>query len=60
MWDREPGMDMFSVVRVGVGKVKLAMTLEKPEIAQAADLEPATGHALRKFSERAGVRRWRP
>ena len=49
MWDREPGTDMFSVVRVGVGKVKLAMTLEKPEIAQAADLEPATGHALRKF-----------
>ncbi|MEE6140370.1 type VII secretion protein EccCa [Mycobacterium sp. 050128] len=49
MWDREPGADMFSVVRVGVGKVKLAMMLEKPEIAQAADLEPATGHALRKF-----------
>lgn len=49
MWDREPGSDMFSVVRVGVGKVKLAMTLEKPEIAPAADLEPATGHALRKF-----------
>ena len=49
MWDREPGSDMFSVVRVGVGKVKLAMTLELPEIARAADLEPATGHALRKF-----------
>ena len=49
MWDREPGEPMFSVVRVGVGKVKLAMTLEKPEIAPAADLEPATGHALRKF-----------
>lgn len=49
MWDREPGTDMFAVVRVGVGKVKLAMALEKPEIAPAADLEPATGHALRKF-----------
>ena len=49
MWDREPGSKMFSVVRVGVGTVKLAMTLEKPEIAPAADLEPATGHALRKF-----------
>jgi type VII secretion protein EccCa/type VII secretion protein EccCb len=49
MWDREPGSEMFSVVRVGVGKVKLAMTLELPEIARAADLEPATGHALRKF-----------
>lgn len=48
-WDRAPGSDMFSVVRVGIGKVKLAMTLEKPEIAPAADLEPATGHALRKF-----------
>nr|QGW61044.1 ESX secretion system protein EccC [Mycolicibacterium sp.] len=51
MWDRRPGADnqMFSVVRVGLGRVKLAMTLEKPEIAPAADLEPATGHALRKF-----------
>ncbi|MDQ2636958.1 MAG: type VII secretion protein EccCa [Actinomycetota bacterium] len=49
MWDRDPDSDMFSVVRVGVGKVKLAMLLEKPEIAPAADLEPATGHALRKF-----------
>ncbi|WP_431241074.1 type VII secretion protein EccCa (plasmid) [Mycolicibacterium aichiense] len=48
-WDRPPGSDMFAVVRVGIGKVKLAMTLEKPEIAPAADLEPATGHALRKF-----------
>jgi len=48
-WDRAAGSDMFSVVRVGVGKVKLAVTLEKPEIAPAADLEPATGHALRKF-----------
>ncbi len=44
-----PGNDMFAVVRVGTGKVKLAMTLEKPEIAESADLEPATGHALRKF-----------
>jgi S-DNA-T family DNA segregation ATPase FtsK/SpoIIIE len=49
MWDRDPGSEMFSVVRVGLGKVKLAMQLEKPEIAPAADLEPATGHALRKF-----------
>ena len=49
MWDRDPGSDMFSVVRVGVGKVELAMTLEKPKIVPAADLEPATGHALRKF-----------
>ena len=48
-WERDPASDMFSVVRVGIGKVKLAMALEKPEIAPAADLEPATGHALRKF-----------
>lgn len=48
-WERAPGSDQFSVVRVGLGKVKLAMTLEKPEIAPAADLEPATGHALRHF-----------
>ena len=49
MWDRAPGSDVFAVVRVGVGKVALAMTMEKPKIAQATHLEPATGHALRKF-----------
>ncbi len=49
MWDRTPGSDEFAVVRVGLGKVALAMQIEKPKIAEAADLEPATGHALRKF-----------
>ena len=37
------------VGRVGVGKVKLAMTIEKPKIPEASQIEPATGHALRKF-----------
>ena len=41
--------EMFSVVRVGVGKVKLAMQLVLPSIARPAELEPATGHALRRF-----------
>ena len=49
MWDRVPGSEMFSVVRVGVGKVKLAMELSLPSIARPAELEPATGHALRRF-----------
>jgi S-DNA-T family DNA segregation ATPase FtsK/SpoIIIE len=49
MWDRTPGSEAFAVVRVGVGKVALALTLEKPKVVQASHLEPATGHALRKF-----------
>ena len=49
MWERTPGSEAFGVVRMGVGQVALAMTLEKPQIPEAADLEPATGHALRKF-----------
>lgn len=49
MWDRDLASDQFSVVRVGVGKVKLAMALEKPPVVRQQDLEPATGHALRKF-----------
>ncbi|GAA2424359.1 type VII secretion protein EccCa [Mycolicibacterium llatzerense] len=49
MWDRDRSSDQFSVVRVGTGKVKLAMTLEKPPVSPAEDMEPATGHALRKF-----------
>ena len=49
MWDRQPGSEAFGVVRVGVGQVALAMTLEKPKIPEASSLEPATGHALRKF-----------
>ena len=49
MWDRDPGSEAFAVVRVGVGKVALALTLEKPKVVQASHLEPATGHALRKF-----------
>lgn len=51
MWDRMPGDDrsMFGVVRVGVGKVKLGMQLVLPDIARPAELEPATGHALRRF-----------
>lgn len=49
MWDRAPGSEAFAVARVGVGKVALAMTIEKPKIVKATHLEPATGHALRKF-----------
>ena len=49
MWERSPGSDEFAEVRVGVGKVKLAMTIEKPKIPEASQIEPATGHALRKF-----------
>jgi type VII secretion protein EccCa/type VII secretion protein EccCb len=49
MWDRAPSSEMFSVVRIGVGKVKLAMNLVLPSIARPAELEPATGHALRRF-----------
>jgi S-DNA-T family DNA segregation ATPase FtsK/SpoIIIE len=49
MWERTPGSEAFAVVRMGVGQVALAMTLEKPQIPEAAHLEPATGHALRKF-----------
>ena len=49
MWDRRPGSDEFAVVRVGVGKVALAMTIDKPKIPEASQIEPATGHALRKF-----------
>ena len=53
MWERSPGSDpatdVFGEVRVGVGKVKLAMQIEKPKIPEASQIEPATGHALRKF-----------
>ena len=49
MWERSPSSDEFGEVRVGVGKVKLAMTIEKPKIPEASQIEPATGHALRKF-----------
>ena len=49
MWERSPRSDEFAVVRVGVGKVALAMQIEKPKIPDAAHIEPATGHALRKF-----------
>ncbi|MDT5117522.1 MAG: hypothetical protein QOE30_3261 [Mycobacterium sp.] len=49
MWERTPGSDEFAVVRVGVGKVALGMTIEKPKIPEASQIEPATGHALRKF-----------
>jgi DNA segregation ATPase FtsK/SpoIIIE-like protein len=49
MWERSPRSDEFAVVRVGVGRVALAMQIEKPKIPDAAHIEPATGHALRKF-----------
>ena len=50
MWERAPGRATSSrVVRVGIGKVKLAMTIDKPKIPEASQIEPATGHALRKF-----------
>lgn len=49
MWERTPGSDEFAVVRVGVGKVALAMAIDKPKIPEASQIEPATGHALRKF-----------
>ncbi len=49
MWERRPGDPEFGVVRLGVGKVALAMTIDKPQIPAASKIEPATGHALRKF-----------
>ena len=49
MWERRPGDPEFGVVRLGTGRVELAMTIDKPQIAAASKIEPATGHALRKF-----------
>jgi S-DNA-T family DNA segregation ATPase FtsK/SpoIIIE len=49
MWERRPGDPEFGVVRLGTGNVSLAMTIEKPQIPAASKIEPATGHALRKF-----------
>jgi type VII secretion protein EccCa/type VII secretion protein EccCb len=49
MWERNPRSEEFAVVRVGLGKVALAMQIDKPKIPDAAHIEPATGHALRKF-----------
>ena len=49
MWERRPGDPEFGVVRLGTGDVSLAMTIDKPQIPAASKIEPATGHALRKF-----------
>ena len=49
MWERRPEGDEFAVVRIGVGKVALAMQIDKPKIPEPTQLEPATGHALRKM-----------
>lgn len=49
MWERGPESEAFATVRVGVGKVQLSMALEKPKVTEASHVEPATGHALRKF-----------
>ncbi|MFZ0833807.1 MAG: type VII secretion protein EccC, partial [Mycobacterium sp.] len=49
MWERRPGDTEFGVVRLGTGDVSLAMTIDKPQIPAASKIEPATGHALRKF-----------
>jgi type VII secretion protein EccCa/type VII secretion protein EccCb len=49
MWDRGPRSDEFAVVRVGTGKVALAMQIDKPQVPEASQIEPATGHMLRKF-----------
>jgi hypothetical protein len=49
MWERRRGDPEFGVVRLGTGNVSLAMTIEKPQIPAASKIEPATGHALRKF-----------
>ena len=49
MWERRQGDPEFGVVRLGTGRVDLAMTIDKPQIAAASKIEPATGHALRKF-----------
>src|SRR6185312_4676742 len=49
MWERRPGDPEFGVARLGVGNVSLAMTIDKPQIPAASKIEPATGHALRKF-----------
>lgn len=49
MWERSPSSDEFGEVRVGIGTVKLAMIIEKPDVPEPSQIEPATGHALRKF-----------
>jgi S-DNA-T family DNA segregation ATPase FtsK/SpoIIIE len=49
MWERGPRNDEFAVVRVGLGRVALAMQIDKPKITESAHIEPATGHALRRF-----------
>jgi S-DNA-T family DNA segregation ATPase FtsK/SpoIIIE len=49
MWERRTADPEFGVVRVGTGSVPLAMTIDKPQIPAASKIEPATGHALRKF-----------
>ena len=43
MWERRPGDPEFGVVRLGTGRVELAMTVDKPQIAAASKIEPATG-----------------
>ncbi len=52
MWERsdtpQPHPE-FAVVRVGTGKVALAMNFDVQKTTDPAEMEPATGHALRRF-----------
>jgi len=49
LWERRPTDADFGVVRVGVGPQSLATPLVAPTIDPAADLEPVTAGALRRF-----------
>lgn len=49
VWERRPADADFCVVRVGIGPQSLATPLIAPAIDPAADLEPVTAGALRRF-----------
>jgi S-DNA-T family DNA segregation ATPase FtsK/SpoIIIE len=49
LWERRAGDADFGVVRIGTGSQSLATALVAPVIDPAADLEPVTAGALRRF-----------
>ena len=49
MWERRQGDAEFGVVGWVPAMSRLAMSIDKPQIPAASKIEPATGHALRKF-----------
>jgi S-DNA-T family DNA segregation ATPase FtsK/SpoIIIE len=49
VWERRPTDGDFGVVRIGTGPQSLATQLIAPVIDPAADLEPVTSGALRRF-----------